>query len=73
MFVFIKQTETNTFEISDFTFVDHKPSQDKDESIQPDNSYQMGNKISIKALDLNQNFSEIATQLNAIVADHFLN
>ena len=72
MFVFIKQTETNTFGISNFTFVDHKPSQDKDESIQPDNSYQRdGNKISIKALDLNRNFSEIATQLNAIVADLF--
>ena len=45
-----------------------------DESIQPDNSYQMsGNKISVKTLNLNRDFSEIAAQLNAIVADHFLN
>ena len=43
-----------------------------DEAIQPDNSYQMsGNKISVKTLDLNRDFSEIAAQLNAIVADHF--
>lgn len=43
-----------------------------DETIQPDNSYQMsGNKISVKTLDLNRDFSEIATQLNKIVEDHF--
>lgn len=43
-----------------------------DEAIQPDNSYQMsGNKISVRTLDLNQDFPEIAAQLNAIVADHF--
>jgi len=43
-----------------------------DEAIQPDNSYQMsGNKISVKTLDLNRDFSEIASQLNAIVAEHF--
>ena len=43
-----------------------------DEIIQPDNSYQMsGNKISVKTLDLNQDFSEIAAQLNAIVEEHF--
>jgi len=43
-----------------------------DEAIQPDNSYQMsGNKISVKTLDLNWDFSEIAAQLNAIVDDHF--
>ena len=43
-----------------------------DEAIQPDNSYQMsGNKISVKTLDLNRDFSEIAAQLNAIVDDHF--
>ena len=42
-----------------------------DEAIQPDNSYQMsGNKISVRTLDLNQEFSEIATQLNAIVDEH---
>ncbi len=44
-----------------------------DETIQPDNVYQMsGNKISVKTLDLNQDFSEIAAQLNAIVDEHFL-
>ena len=43
-----------------------------DEAIQPDNSYQMsGNKISVRTLDLNQEFSEIATQLNTIVDEHF--
>lgn len=42
-------------------------------SIQPDNSYQMsGNQISVKTLDLNRDFSEIATQLNAIVDKHFV-
>lgn len=43
-----------------------------DEALQPDNSYQMSsNKISVKTLDLNREFSEIAAQLNAIVEDHF--
>ena len=43
-----------------------------DEAIQPDNSYQMsGTKISVQTLDLNQDFSEIASQLNAIVDEHF--
>ena len=43
-----------------------------DEAIQPDNSYQMsGNKISVKTLDLNRDFSEIAAQLNAVVSEHF--
>lgn len=44
-----------------------------DEAIQPDNSYQMsGNKISVKTLDLNRDFVEIAAQLNKIVDDHFV-
>ncbi len=43
-----------------------------DEAIQPDSSYQMsGNKISVKTLDLNRDFSEIAAQLNLIVDEHF--
>ncbi len=43
-----------------------------DEIFRPDNSYQMsGNKISVKTLDLNQDFSAIAEQLNAIVDEHF--
>lgn len=43
-----------------------------DEEIQPDSTYLMsGNKISVKTLDLNRNFSEIKAQLNAIVAEHF--
>ena len=45
-----------------------------DEAIQPDNSYQMsGNKISVRTLDLNREFSDIAAQLNKIVAEHFEN
>lgn len=43
-----------------------------DEEIQPDNVYQMsGNKISVKTLDLNHEFKEIAAQLNAIAIAHF--
>ena len=43
-----------------------------DEAIQPDNVYQMsGNQISVQPLDLNQDFSEIAAQLKAIVDTHF--
>ena len=38
-----------------------------DEAIQPDNTYMMsGNRISVKTLDLNCDFSSIATQLNTI-------
>ena len=43
-----------------------------DEDLVPDNVYQMsGNQISVKTLDLNQEFSEIQNQLNKIVKDHF--
>lgn len=44
-----------------------------DEAIQPDNCYQMsGIQISVKTLDLNRAFPEIAAQLNAIMTEHFL-
>jgi 5-methylcytosine-specific restriction enzyme subunit McrC len=43
-----------------------------EEEIQPDNSYLMsGNRISVRTLDLNREFAEIAKQLNEIVKDHF--
>ena len=43
-----------------------------DETIQPDNSYMMsGNRISVKTLDLNRPFAEIAQQLNEIAEDYF--
>lgn len=43
-----------------------------DEMVLPNNSYRMsGNKISVKTLDLNQDFSTIASQLNDIVYDCF--
>lgn len=43
-----------------------------DEAVQPNQTYLMsGNKISVRTLDLNCDFSEIAMQLNAI-ADSFL-
>ena len=43
-----------------------------DEAIQPDNVYQMsGNQISVKTLDLNNDFSTISSQLNQIVSEHF--
>lgn len=43
-----------------------------DEQVQPDHIYHMsGNKISVRTLDLNQDFSEIARQLDGIVQEHF--
>ena len=43
-----------------------------DEQVQPDGEYQMsGNKISVKTLDLNCEFDEIARQLNEIAQGHF--
>lgn len=43
-----------------------------DEQIQPEQVYHMsGNKISVRTLDLNCDFAEIAQQLNAIIAEHF--
>ena len=43
-----------------------------DETIQPDNTYQMsGNRISVRTLDLNCEFSKIAIQLNLIAEEHF--
>ena len=43
-----------------------------DEQVQPDQVYHMsGNKISIRTLDLNQEFSEIARQLDGIAREHF--
>jgi len=43
-----------------------------DAMIQPNNTYQMsGNKISVKTLDLNLEFAEMAAQLNEIVETHF--
>ena len=42
------------------------------EDIQPDNVYQLsGNRISVKTLDLNQEFGGLAQQLNTIVEEHF--
>lgn len=43
-----------------------------DEQVQPDHIYHMsGNKISVRTLDLNQDFSEIARQLDNIAQEHF--
>ena len=43
-----------------------------DEAIQPNQPYQLsGNRISVKTLDLNQEFSAIASQLDQIVVEHF--
>jgi 5-methylcytosine-specific restriction enzyme subunit McrC len=43
-----------------------------DETIQPDSVYQMsGNRISVRTLDLNCEFPIIASQLKAIVDEHF--
>lgn len=43
-----------------------------DEVIQPNHTYQMsGNRIDVKTLNLNCEFSIIAEQLNSIAADFF--
>ena len=43
-----------------------------DEDIIPNNTYHMsGNQISVRALNLNQNFSKISENLNSIVKDNF--
>ena len=43
-----------------------------DEEVQPNQSYLMqGNRISVRTLDLNREFSEIASQLDQIVGEHF--
>ena len=43
-----------------------------EEEIQPDNVYQMhGSQISVKTLDLNLPFAEIADQMDGIVESHF--
>ena len=43
-----------------------------EEAIQPDNNYNMsGNSISVKTLDLSQDFSKITEQLKSIVAEYF--
>ena len=42
------------------------------ETITPDAEFMMGvNKISVKTLDLNKDFKEIAEQLDKIVKDNF--
>lgn len=43
-----------------------------DEVVQPDNTYRMsGNKISVRTLDLNCDFSKVVAQLNRIAEEHF--
>lgn len=70
-----------------FTYVKNKEAELKDkphsiagmllyarteEEIQPDNTYWMsGNQISVKTLDLNREFAEIANQLNQIADTYF--
>jgi len=45
-----------------------------EEAITPDCDYQMSNnKISVKTLDLNKEFTEIAVQLDQIVTNNFEN
>lgn len=43
-----------------------------DETVQPDNTYQMsGNQISVKTLDLNCEFRELAQRLNSVAEKYF--
>jgi 5-methylcytosine-specific restriction enzyme subunit McrC len=45
-----------------------------DDDVQPDGVYHMsGNRISVRTLDLNREFTEIAAQLDAIASAHFAN
>lgn len=76
---------SNLYQI--FTYVKNKAEENKkdghtvsgmllyaatDESIQPDEKYQMsGNQISVKTLNLNTDFSDISKQLDSIVEEHF--
>jgi 5-methylcytosine-specific restriction enzyme subunit McrC len=44
-----------------------------DAQVQPDHVYHMsGNKISVRTLDLNCDFAEIAARLDRIVEEHFV-
>jgi len=44
-----------------------------DEAVQPQNVYHMGgNQISVRTLNLNCSFEELASQLDGIVAEHFV-
>lgn len=79
------QHSANMYQI--FTYVKNKDAEFKDEphkvsgmllyaatddDIQPDNVYQMsGNQISVKTLDMNCDFADIAKQLDDIADDHF--
>lgn len=75
------QHSGNIYQI--FTYVKNKAAEggevsgmllyaEADENITPDNDYSMdGNKISVKTLDLNTDFSEIALQLDGIAERYF--
>ncbi len=71
IFTYVKNKE---YELRD---KDHKVSgmllyAKTDEDVYPEQVYQMsGNQISVRTLDLNKPFTEIAEQLNAIVSMHF--
>jgi len=67
IFTYVKNKAANGGEVSGMLLYART-----DEAIQPDNEYIMsGNKISVKTLNLNCDFSEISAQLNSI-ADAFL-
>lgn len=72
IFTYVKNTDYN------FGEVPHKVSgmllyAKTEEEIQPNYVYQMhGNQIEVKTLDLNLQFSQIAEQLDSIVAEYFI-
>ena len=74
IFTYVKNKEA---ELSDTDHTEPKVSgmlfyAKTDEQVQPDHIYHMsGNKISVRTLDLNQDFSEIARQLDNIAKEHF--
>ena len=61
-----------TFYFDYICFCDVAAEQRKYLAQDPNGEFMMsGNKISVKTLDLNLHFSQIAAQLDKIVADHF--
>ena len=71
IFTYVKNKE------KEFGDIEHKVSgmllyARTDEQVQPDGDYQMsGNKISVKTLDLNCEFTEIEARLNDIAREAF--
>lgn len=72
IFTYVKNKEEVEFGAAQHTVSGMLLYAKTDEQVQPDQVYHMsGNKISVRTLDLNQDFSEIARQLDDIATEHF--